>query len=118
LKWIVFGVQSVDTVDRWTTSYLLAGPTCLWCLVFFPFTKENFQRTLCPPITLWKSSQVFISDSMICSSQALLLVWLTSNCWPKNLSHLGKLERTKSLRIACEKLVHSMHPWWWVFSSQ
>ncbi len=27
-----FGVQSVDTVGR-CTSYLLAGPTCLWCLV-------------------------------------------------------------------------------------
>ncbi len=28
-----FGVQSVDTVGRCTTSYLLAGPACLWCLV-------------------------------------------------------------------------------------
>jgi hypothetical protein len=30
-----FGVQSVDTVSRCTTSYLLAGPACLWCLVNF-----------------------------------------------------------------------------------
>jgi hypothetical protein len=28
-KWKFFGVQSVDTVRRWTTSYLLAGPACL-----------------------------------------------------------------------------------------
>jgi hypothetical protein len=30
----LFGVQSVDTVDRCTTFYLLAGPMCLRCLVF------------------------------------------------------------------------------------
>ncbi len=29
-----FGVHRVDTVSRCTTSYLLAGPACLWCLVF------------------------------------------------------------------------------------
>jgi len=30
LEWIVFGVQSVDTVGRCTTSsYLLAGPACV-----------------------------------------------------------------------------------------
>jgi hypothetical protein len=28
-----FGVQTVDAVSRCTTSYLLAGPACLWCLV-------------------------------------------------------------------------------------
>jgi hypothetical protein len=33
LEWIVLGVQSVDTLGRCTTSYLLAGPVCLWCLV-------------------------------------------------------------------------------------
>jgi hypothetical protein len=27
------GVQSVNTLSRCTTSYLLAGPACLWCLV-------------------------------------------------------------------------------------
>jgi hypothetical protein len=32
-NWIFLGVQSVDTVSRCTTSYLLAGPACLWCLV-------------------------------------------------------------------------------------
>jgi hypothetical protein len=32
-NWIFFGVQSVDTVSRCTTSNLLAGPACLWCLV-------------------------------------------------------------------------------------
>jgi len=35
LEWVFFGVQSVDTVGRCTTSYLLAGPACLWCLVLF-----------------------------------------------------------------------------------
>jgi hypothetical protein len=30
-----FGVQSVDTISRCTSSYLLAGPACLWCLVLF-----------------------------------------------------------------------------------
>jgi hypothetical protein len=29
LEQICFGVQSVDTVGRCTTSYLLAGPACL-----------------------------------------------------------------------------------------
>jgi hypothetical protein len=30
LEWIIFfGVQSVDTIGRCTTSYLLAGPACL-----------------------------------------------------------------------------------------
>jgi hypothetical protein len=32
-----FGVQSVDTVGRCTTSYLLAGTVCLWHLVYLPF---------------------------------------------------------------------------------
>ncbi len=32
---IFFDIQSVDTVGRCTTSYLLAGPVCLWCLVCF-----------------------------------------------------------------------------------
>jgi hypothetical protein len=34
LEHMFFGVQSVDTVGRCTTSYLLVGPMCLWCLVF------------------------------------------------------------------------------------
>jgi hypothetical protein len=34
LEWIFFGVQSVDTVGRCTTSYLLTRPACLWCLVY------------------------------------------------------------------------------------
>jgi hypothetical protein len=29
------GVQTVDELSRCTTSYPLAGPTCLWCLVNF-----------------------------------------------------------------------------------
>jgi hypothetical protein len=29
LEWNFFGVQSVDTVGRCITSYLLAGPACL-----------------------------------------------------------------------------------------
>ncbi len=29
LEWIFWGVQSVDTVGRCTTSYLLVGPVCL-----------------------------------------------------------------------------------------
>jgi len=32
-----FGVQSVSTVGRCTTSFLLAGPVCLWCLVYLLF---------------------------------------------------------------------------------
>ncbi len=35
LEQIVFGVQSVvDTVGKCITSYRLAGPACLWCLLF------------------------------------------------------------------------------------
>jgi hypothetical protein len=37
LEWIFFGVWSVNRVSRCTTSYLLAGPACLWCLVLFAF---------------------------------------------------------------------------------
>ncbi len=33
LEQMFFGVQSVDTVGRCTTSYLLAWPACLWRLV-------------------------------------------------------------------------------------
>jgi hypothetical protein len=33
LERIFLGVQSVDTVGRCKTSYLLAGPACFWCLV-------------------------------------------------------------------------------------
>jgi len=33
MKRIFLGVHTVDTVRRCTTSYLLAGPACLWCLV-------------------------------------------------------------------------------------
>ncbi len=29
-----FGVQSMDTVGRCTTSYLFAAPACLWCFVW------------------------------------------------------------------------------------
>jgi hypothetical protein len=32
-KGFFLGVHSVDTVGTCTTSYLLAGPACLWCLV-------------------------------------------------------------------------------------
>jgi hypothetical protein len=37
LERIFLGVQSVDTVGRCTTSYLVAGPARLWCLVSFHF---------------------------------------------------------------------------------
>ncbi len=37
LEAMFFGVESVDTAGRCTTSYLLAGPACLWCLVFIIF---------------------------------------------------------------------------------
>jgi hypothetical protein len=42
LEWIFFGVQIVDTVGRCTTSYLLAGPACSWCLVFLPNCCNRF----------------------------------------------------------------------------
>ncbi len=35
LEWILFGVQSVDSVGRCTTSYLLAEVTQWWCLVIY-----------------------------------------------------------------------------------
>jgi hypothetical protein len=50
LKWTFLGVQSVDTVGTCTTSYLLAGPVYLWCLVFLGFVI--FESTfLSPPDT-------------------------------------------------------------------
>ncbi len=55
LEWIVL-VQSVDTVGRCTTSYLLAGPVCLWCLHIMcatyndgkPITMEKLEKLLIP----------------------------------------------------------------------
>jgi hypothetical protein len=35
LEQMFFGVQSGDTVRRWTAYYILAGPVCLWCLISF-----------------------------------------------------------------------------------
>jgi hypothetical protein len=40
LEQISLGVQSVDTVRRCTTCYLLAGPACLWCLGFFSLVES------------------------------------------------------------------------------
>ncbi len=37
-----FGVQSVDTVDRCATSYVLAGPACFWCLVYSVSSNVNW----------------------------------------------------------------------------
>jgi hypothetical protein len=55
-----FGVQSVDTVGRCTTSsYLLAGPACLWRLVFRNACPEILSAVRCPPTTLQKSYKVF-----------------------------------------------------------
>jgi hypothetical protein len=42
LEWIFLGVQSVDTVPRCTTSCLLAGPACLWCLVELAHIAHQF----------------------------------------------------------------------------
>ncbi len=42
-----FGVQSVDTVGRCTTSSLLVGPAWLWCLV-----KEPNKKLLMKPVYL------------------------------------------------------------------
>jgi hypothetical protein len=36
-----FGVQSVETVGRCTTYYLLAGPACLWCIVILGFSSSS-----------------------------------------------------------------------------
>jgi len=68
LEWIFFGVQSVDTVGRCTTSYLLAGPACSWCLVFLPNCCNLFDLgcTISElPMCLWwviyhRSLSVFI----------------------------------------------------------
>jgi hypothetical protein len=44
------GVQTVDRVRRCITSYLLAGPACLKCLVFHIFKLEKFEIQLCEHI--------------------------------------------------------------------
>ncbi len=31
----------MDTVGRCTTSYLLVGPTCLWCLVYMEINADD-----------------------------------------------------------------------------
>jgi hypothetical protein len=60
LEWIVLGVQSEDTVGRCTTSYLLTGPVCLWCLVY-----SNFYS----PITIFRPEDVVMS---LCGSSQTL----------------------------------------------
>jgi hypothetical protein len=57
LDWngLFFGVQSVDTVGRCTTSYLLAGPVCVWCLVSIlqvNLIRERTDTTLALILTL------------------------------------------------------------------
>jgi WD40 repeat protein len=49
LKRIFFGVQSVDKVGRCTTSDLLAGPACLWCLVEKWFSWKHVELTVEKP---------------------------------------------------------------------
>jgi hypothetical protein len=43
LEWIFFGVESVDTGNRCRTSYLFAGPACMWDIVLFVCCIEFFQ---------------------------------------------------------------------------
>jgi len=49
-----FGVQNVNTVGRCTTSYLLAGPACLWCLVYFRWGFTNWPNFFLKSFEKWK----------------------------------------------------------------
>jgi hypothetical protein len=46
-----FGVQSVDTVGRCTTSYLLASAFVMPCFVMSPHL--NAPKLSCPSLCLW-----------------------------------------------------------------
>jgi hypothetical protein len=58
-----FGVQSVDTVGRWTTSYLLTGLVCLWCLVC-----NNFY-SLITIFRFFSAFNVLYLQSLLCKFQ-------------------------------------------------
>ncbi len=58
LELICFGVQSVDTVGRCTTSYLLAGSACLWCLVYFGWGNVHYSAT--KKHSVWLSQRIFV----------------------------------------------------------
>jgi hypothetical protein len=78
-----FGVQSVDTVGRCTTSsYLLAGPACLWRLVFRNACPEKLSDVRCPPTTLQKSYKVFqdIMPAMHFAWKKIFPMIPTPNC--------------------------------------
>ncbi len=58
LEWMFSGVQSVDTVGRCTTSYLLAGPACLWGLVWAQGYYQSGPSIRNCTKPCWVSSQV------------------------------------------------------------
>jgi hypothetical protein len=66
-------VQSVDTVRRCTTSYLLPGPACLWCIVYCSSRKKTppygaFQvhiRVLTLRIWLFTNTRCFMSITLL-----------------------------------------------------
>ncbi len=99
LEGTFFGVQSVDAVGRCTTSYLLTGPACLWCLVvfsssFFPSVffffwvllvlfkwgfslKEKTFSLLLLPFTTCMEFFLILMRGKISSSSSSCMLWNT-----------------------------------------
>jgi len=82
LEQIFFGVQSVDTVGRCTTSYLLAEPACLWRLCCFPVSawplrKASLKKVKVPNKEQTPSSRMGIqtrsSSSRTCKRQNTII---------------------------------------------
>ncbi len=73
------GVQSVNTLSRCTTSYLLAGPACLWWLVLFaPVSSIDSCLVLSCHVTKSFSHDTYAPSHQICWNVSFISLWETS----------------------------------------
>jgi hypothetical protein len=97
LEWIFWGVQSVDTVGRFTIYYLLAGPACLWCDALFCLLFSLLSHRL---------THVWFCDvtSQSCSNMIHMRI-LTRFCWDVSFISLWE---TTSVSIIIYHLCRSL----------
>jgi hypothetical protein len=71
-----FGVQSVGTVGRYTTTFLLAGQVCLWRLVYLLFCY------------LTHETQTINSGGLLIANHLPQSLWVNQKGWPILRSYL------------------------------
>jgi hypothetical protein len=99
------GIQSLNTVSRCTTSYLLAGPAaCLWCLVLFaPLSSIDSCLVLSCHVTKSFSHDTYAPSHQICWNVSFISLWESSVFI--TIYHLGRsLKRGQCLCSAHEVL--------------